>query len=121
MRVGEHDFKSINTMHPRRDIPVAERIIHEDFNSTTFTNELALLKLADSVELAPHITQCVSHPIKITPTAMVHCYLVGVPILTFVLFRNNIGMGSALARYGAIFVTVFCSSSFRPAYLASLY
>ena len=64
VRIGEYDFRDANATYPHVDIRVAERIIHQKFNFLTFENDIALLRLAEPVRLAPHIIPICLAPYK---------------------------------------------------------
>lgn len=64
VRIGEYDFRDSNTSFPHVDVRISERIIHQKFNFLTFENDLALLRLAEPVKLAPHIIPVCLAPYK---------------------------------------------------------
>jgi hypothetical protein len=64
VRIGEYDFRDSNSSYPHVDIRVSERVIHQKFNFLTFENDIALLRLAEPVKLAPHIIPICIAPYK---------------------------------------------------------
>ena len=64
VRVGGFDFDDPDAAFPSVDSRVAKIFIHPDFNGVTFESDLALLKLADPVPLAPHILPICLAPVR---------------------------------------------------------
>jgi len=57
--LGEHDIMGIDDQDTnRKKVKVEKGISHPDHNSTTFTNDIALLKLAEDVDLSVHTPAC---------------------------------------------------------------
>ena len=50
MRVGEHNIQTeADEGHEHQDVLIASRISHEAFDSVSFRNDIAILKLAKRV------------------------------------------------------------------------
>ena len=64
VRIGEYNLGDSNLQYPHIDMRVAERIIHEKFNFLTFENDIALLRLPEAINLAPHIIPICIAPYK---------------------------------------------------------
>ena len=50
VRLGEHDIRSENDGARHLDVLIASKTAHEGFNSVSFQNDIAILKLEKRVE-----------------------------------------------------------------------
>ncbi|GAU90294.1 hypothetical protein RvY_02731-2 [Ramazzottius varieornatus] len=64
VRLGGFDLDNPDASFPSVDSRVAKIYIHPEFNGVTFEGDLALLKLADPVPLAPHILPICLAPVQ---------------------------------------------------------
>ncbi|GAB6030759.1 hypothetical protein CHUAL_007608 [Chamberlinius hualienensis] len=55
VRAGEHDFSSMKEPYPHTERNVQRRILHPKYNSRTYENDLALLRLSRSLTDQPNI------------------------------------------------------------------
>lgn len=59
MRLGEWDTASEDSAYPHQDIRVERMVLHEKFDDASLINDVALLKLEEPAEIAPHVnTMC---------------------------------------------------------------
>lgn len=55
IRVGEYDFSHVQEQLPYVERAVAKKVVHPKYNFFTYEYDLALVKLDQSLEFAPHI------------------------------------------------------------------
>ena len=58
--LGEHDKKSTRSKLPRKVVAVTKIIKHPGYNPKTFDNDIALIKLAEAVDLNLYRPACVA-------------------------------------------------------------
>ena len=58
--LGEHDKKSTQSKLPRKVVAVTKIIKHPGYNPKTFDNDIALIKLAEAVDLNLYRPACVA-------------------------------------------------------------
>ena len=51
VRLGEHDLSSANDGANPMDFPIIERIVHEDYVPNLILNDIAILKLRDTLRI----------------------------------------------------------------------
>ncbi|XP_036325430.1 serine proteinase stubble [Rhagoletis pomonella] len=56
IRVGEYDFSHVQEQLPYIERGVAKKVVHPKYNFFTYEYDLALVKLEQSVEFAPHVS-----------------------------------------------------------------
>lgn len=63
VRLGEWDTQTANELYQHIDVNIAQKIVHEGFNSKTLANNIGLLILSQAVTLAENInTICLPPP-----------------------------------------------------------
>lgn len=55
IRVGEYDFSSLAEPYPFAERGVAKKVVHPKYNFFTYEYDLALVRLDNPLEFAPHI------------------------------------------------------------------
>lgn len=55
IRVGEYDFSHVQEQLPYTERAVARKVVHPKYNFFTYEYDLALVKLEQPLEFAPHI------------------------------------------------------------------
>lgn len=55
VRVGEWDSYNTGETYPHEDLQISEIIIHEEFESDTLLNDIALLILQTPAKIAPNV------------------------------------------------------------------
>lgn len=55
IRVGEYDFSHIQEQLPYIERAISKKIVHPKYNFYTYEYDLALVKLEQPLEFAPHI------------------------------------------------------------------
>lgn len=55
IRVGEYDFSHVQEQLPYIERAVSKKIVHPKYNFYTYEYDLALVKLEQPLEFAPHI------------------------------------------------------------------
>jgi len=60
--LGEHDKTATNSKIPRKVVAVKQIITHPNFKSETVENDLAMIKLAEPVDLEVYIPACLASP-----------------------------------------------------------
>ena len=59
--MGEHDVKdTTENILERREIAVKQAISHEDYNQATLDNDIAVLELAEEVDLTEYTPVCMA-------------------------------------------------------------
>ena len=59
--LGEHDTSdSTESILERKEIAVKQAIIHEEYNQTSSDNDIAVLELAEEVDLAVYTPACMA-------------------------------------------------------------
>ena len=58
--LGEHDKKSTRAKLPRKAVAVAKIVPHPNFNTKTFENDIAMVKLAEAVDVTVYTPACVA-------------------------------------------------------------
>lgn len=56
IRVGEYDFSHVQEQLPYIERAVSKKIVHPKYNFYTYEYDLALVKLEQPLEFAPHIS-----------------------------------------------------------------
>ncbi|XP_073955187.1 uncharacterized protein [Choristoneura fumiferana] len=56
IRVGEYDFSSVSEQYPFVEQGVARKAVHPKYNFFTYEYDLALVKLENTLQFAPHIS-----------------------------------------------------------------
>lgn len=56
IRVGEYDFSHVQEQLPYIEKGVLKKIVHPQYNFFTYEYDLALVKLEQSLEFAPHVS-----------------------------------------------------------------
>uniref|UniRef100_A0A1B0BL49 Peptidase S1 domain-containing protein n=1 Tax=Glossina palpalis gambiensis TaxID=67801 RepID=A0A1B0BL49_9MUSC len=56
IRVGEYDFSHVQEQLPYIERSVAKKVVHPQYNFFTYEYDLALVKLEQSLEFAPHVS-----------------------------------------------------------------
>ncbi|XP_060646663.1 serine proteinase stubble [Drosophila nasuta] len=56
IRVGEYDFSHVQEQLPYIECGVAERVVHPKYNFNSYEYDLAVVKLEQPLEFAPHIS-----------------------------------------------------------------
>ncbi|XP_065085272.1 serine proteinase stubble isoform X3 [Ochlerotatus camptorhynchus] len=56
IRVGEYDFSHVQEQLPYTERAVARKVVHPKYNFFTYEFDLALVKLEQALEFAPHIS-----------------------------------------------------------------
>lgn len=55
IRVGEYDFSHVQELLPYTERAVSRKVVHPKYNFFTYEYDLALVKLEQPLEFAPHI------------------------------------------------------------------
>ena len=56
IRVGEYDFSHVQEQLPYTERAVAKKVVHPKYNFFTYEYDIALVKLEQPLEFAPHIS-----------------------------------------------------------------
>lgn len=56
IRVGEYDFSHVQEQLPYIERGVAKKVVHPKYNFFTYEYDLALVKLEQPLEFAPHVS-----------------------------------------------------------------
>lgn len=56
IRVGEYDFSHVQEQLPYIERSVAKKVVHPQYNFFTYEYDLALVKLEQPLEFAPHVS-----------------------------------------------------------------
>ncbi|KAJ0169972.1 hypothetical protein K1T71_014578 [Dendrolimus kikuchii] len=77
VRAGEWDTQSTKEIYPHQDRDVASVVVHEDFNLGNLHNDIAVLFLAQPVDMAPNVgVVCLPPPRMETPPGT-RCFATG--------------------------------------------
>ena len=62
VRVGEHDLRTAGEAEVERTVRVAHILLHADYSLERHSNDIALLELAEELDLATHTPACLASP-----------------------------------------------------------